>query len=356
VATGNEVQLDTVAADRLSPINLEDFPSEVLTPLQAQLPGLTLRRAFRYSDTTAIALLKASAVEPDVRVENQQTISLGEDRTVLAANAAVTITRAGIFRLSFVMPEGYDVEAISGPVLSHWTELKTDAGRVITLHLSGKTDGEQQFAISLVGRASRKTNGWAPPQLILREASKQRGTVLIVPEQGMRLQVVSRDAVTQLDPQKSGIRQKGVLAFRILQTPWKLALDIEQVDPWVQLTSLEHATINEAQVKIIANLQYQIENTGLKSLRLFIPTNAEGVRFQGDQVADFLQIPGSITHGLQAWEVKLHRRVIGSYLLRATYQFALPENARETILRGIQAADVNLQRGFVTVQAAGRLQ
>ena len=53
----------------------------------------------------------------------------------------------------------------------------------------------------------------------------------------MRLQVTTREGVTQLDPQKSGIKQKGVLAFRVLQTPWNLALDIEQVDPWVQVTS-----------------------------------------------------------------------------------------------------------------------
>ena len=43
-----------------------------------------------------IAAIKASAVEPDVRVETQDTLSLGEDRTVLAANATVDITRAGI--------------------------------------------------------------------------------------------------------------------------------------------------------------------------------------------------------------------------------------------------------------------
>src|SRR3974377_2482894 len=86
--------------------------------------------------------LKASAVEPDVRVETQDTLSLGEDRTVLAANAVVDITRAGLFRLSFFMPSGFDVESISGPALSHWTELQTEAGRVITLNLRGKTLGK----------------------------------------------------------------------------------------------------------------------------------------------------------------------------------------------------------------------
>jgi hypothetical protein len=382
IATGNEVQLDTVSAETFSPINLEDFPTNVVSVLQPQIPGLALRRAFRYAETELVGqasrlssgrlalepkpaggtpapltcFLKASAVEPDVRVETQDTLSLSEDRTVLAANANVNITRAGIFRLSFLMPGGFDVESISGSALSHWTESKTDVGRVITLHLGGKTEGQQQFAISLAGPGVKATNAWTVPQLVLREVSKQRGTLLLVPEQGMRLQVVTRDGVTQLDPQKSGIRQKGVLAFSVLQMPWSLVLDLEQVDPWIQVTSLQHATVNEALVKVAANLQYQIENTGLKAFHVFVPTNAESVRFQGDQVADFLPVAGAVTNGMQDWEVKLHRRVIGSYLLQATYQTLMPERATETVLRGLQAADVNLQRGFVTVQAGGRLQ
>jgi hypothetical protein len=356
IATGNEVQLDTVMAEGFSPINLEDFPGDIVNAFHGQVAGLTVRRAFRYSSTKATAVVKASAVEPDIRVETQDTLSLGEDRSVLAVNATVEITRAGIFRLSFVMPPGFDVETISGAALSHWTESKSDAGRVITMHLNGKTEGEQQFAIGLSGPGVKTSRSWVVPQVGLREASKQRGTLLVVPEQGMRLQVATRDGLTQLDPQKSGIRQKGVLGFRVLQTPWKLALDIEQVEPWVQVTSLQHAAVNEAQIKVVANLQYQIENTGLKALRVTLPTNAESVRFQGDQVADFLAVPGTSTNGLQTWEIKLHRRVIGSYLLQATYQTLMPDRAAQTVLRGVQATGVNLQRGFVTVESGGRLQ
>ena len=356
VATGNEVQLDDVVAEKISAINLEDFPGGVADALAAQFPGLTVRRAFRYSDSQATALLKASPVEPDVRVETQDTLSLGEDRTVLATTADVTITRAGIFKLSFVMPAGFDVESISGAAMSHWTELKTDAGRVITLNLAGKTDDQQQFIISLSGPGLKTASAWTVPQISLREANKQRGTLLVVPEQGMRLQVATRDGVTQLDPQKSGVRQKGVLAFRILETPWKLALDIEQVDPWIQVTSLQNATVNEAQVKVAANLQYQIENTGLKSFRVVIPTNALGVVFSGDQIAGYQAVDGTETNGLQAWEIKLHRRVIGQYLLQVTYQTPMADQSGETVLRGVLATEVNLQRGFATVQSSGRLQ
>jgi len=355
VATGNEVQLDGADSATLTAINLEDFPA-IAPLLNNQIPGITVRRAFRYADTSATADIKASAVAPDVRVESQDTLSLGEDRALLAVNAAVEITRAGIFRLSFALPVGMEVESIAGQALSHWTELKTEAARIITLHLKGRTEGQQQFTISLTGPGLKSAKGWNAPQLVFREATKQRGSFLVVPEQGMRLQVAARDGITQLDPQKSGITQKGVLAFRVLQTPWSLTLDVEQVDAWVQVTSLQHATLGEAQVKVTANLQYQIENTGLKTLRVSLPKDAENVRFTGDQVADFIAQPPAADGELTTWEVKLHRRVIGSYLLQATYQTPIATNSAQTVLRGLQAVDVNLQRGFVTVQSGGRLQ
>jgi hypothetical protein len=356
IATGGEVQLDSVSAPAFSPLNLEDFPGDAVAALQGEIPGLTLRRALSYSNTQAVITLKASAVQPDVRVETSDTLSLGEDRTVLADNFTANITRAGIFDLSFLLSHGFDVEAISGAALSQWTESKTTAGRVITLHLLGKTQGAQTFAITLSGPGVKSARGWQVPQVVLREAGKQQGTLLVVPEQGMRLQIAVREGYTQLDPQKSGIRQKGVLAFRALQVPAHLALGVEQVDPWVQVTGLQHAAVTESEVKISANLQYQIENTGLKSFRLLIPTNAEGVRFQGDQVGDFLPEPGAVTNAMQSWEVKLRRKVIGPYLLQVAYQTLLPGQAGETTLRGIQAADVNLQRGYVTIQSDPRLE
>jgi hypothetical protein len=356
IATGNEVQLDDARAPSLAPLNLEDFPNDILSALQANVPGLTVRRAFRYSDRNSIISLKASAVEPDVRVETQTTVSLGEDRTVVAATATVDITRAGIFHLSFVLPAGFDVESISGAALSHWTELNHETNRVVTLHLHSKTEGQQQFVITLAGAGLKATNDWSVPLVMMREASKQRGTVLLVPEQGLRLQVATVEGLTQLDPQKSGIKQKGVLGFRMLQTPCKLSLDIERVDPWIQVTSLQHATLTEALLKVDANLQYQIENTGLKAFRVLLPTNAANVRFQGEQLAEFRSVANSETNGLQTWEIKLQRRVMGQFILQVNYQTALLQGATEIVLRGLQALDVNLQRGFVTIRSAGRLQ
>src|SRR5690606_26669714 len=57
--------------------------------------------------------------------------------------------RVGLFKLSFVLPETLEVESLSGPALSQWTEVREHGARIITLHLSGRTLGDQTFAAVL---------------------------------------------------------------------------------------------------------------------------------------------------------------------------------------------------------------
>jgi hypothetical protein len=356
VATGTDVQLEHLEATPFTPVNLEDFPTSALDALTSRVPGLTLRRAFRHSDFDARLELRAAAVEPDVRVTTQETLSLGEDRVVLAVQLGVEISRAGIFRLSFTLPPGMDAESISGDALSHWTELRTEDQRIITLHLRGKTEGEQRFALTLAGPGARAATDWAPPRLIVREASKQTGQLVVVPEQGLRIGVRTREGVTQLDPLRAGIRQKGALAFRLLHAQWNLAFDLEPVAAWVQVTSLQDVAVLGGQIKVAAHFEYQIENTGIRSLRVRLPAQADSVRFSGDQVADYLPVQDAAGTRTRTWEIKLHRRVIGAYLLQASYHLPLEPDLVETTLLGAQADDVNLQRGFLTLHSAGRLQ
>jgi hypothetical protein len=193
--------------------------------------------------------------------------------------------------------------------------------------------------------------------LLLNEASKQGGQLLVVPERGMRLQITGREGVTQLDPERAGVREKGILAFRLLHESWQLTVDVEQVDAWIQVTSLQDITLTDAQIKVAGNLQYQIENTSVKSLRVSLPIAAEGVQFRGEDVADFLPAEDQSDAGSdRVWEIRLHRRIIGARLLQVTYHLPAPAREARVELGGVRALDVNLQRGFVTLRTSGRLQ
>ena len=117
-----------------------------------------MRRAFRYADVSARLALTASAVQPDVRVETQETLSLGEERSVLASQLQVHIVRAGLFQLSFVLPRDFEVESLTGQALSHWTELKSNvvvAPGAPEASMTRSTPSGPTAARTVAARASR---------------------------------------------------------------------------------------------------------------------------------------------------------------------------------------------------------
>ena len=356
LGTSSEVQLDSASVDGLAPINLEDFPEAMAQSVQGEFAGLTVRRAYRYSGRAAGLTLTASAVQPDIRITSSQRLSLGEDRSVLLVNLATRITRAGVFKLSFVLPEGLEVESITGNTLSHWTDIKNGDDTVVTLHLKGKTEGNAQFQINLAGAGLEKTESWQVPRVAIREATKENGQLFIIPEQGIRVYMKDREGVSQLDPKQAGIRDRGVLAFRLLQGDWMLSFDVERVDPWIQAVFLQDASIRQGMVKYRGVVEYQIENTSVKTLRVSLPDAANGVGFSGDQVTAFDK-GDTVEDGRAVWDVKLDRRMIGKYQLTLSYQVQVSEDAAgsKVEVQSLQAVDVNLQRGFISVRTEGRI-
>ena len=356
LGTGSEVQLDSASVDGLAPINLEDFPVVMTRSVQGEFAGLTVRRAYRYSGRAEGLTLKASAVQPDIRVTTNQRLSLGEDRSVLLVNLAAQITRAGVFKLSFTLPTGLEIESITGNALSHWTDIEDGDDTVVTLHLKGKTEGNAKFEVNLAGAGLEKTESWQVPRVAIREATKENGQLFIIPEQGIRVYMKDREGVSQLDPKQAGIRDRGVLAFRLLQGDWKLSFDVERVDPWIQAVFLQDASVRQGTVKYRGVLEYQIENTSVKTLRVALPDVAQGVGFSGDQVTDFVK-GDAVEGGRAIWEVKLDRRMIGKYRLIVSYQVPLAEDAtgQPVGVLSLQAVDVNLQRGFISVRTEGRI-
>ncbi len=354
LATGSEVQIQDVQVENLTPINLEDFARSTLAFAQSKDAAIGLRRAFRFSNPGAQLTISAAAVEPDVRVVTQETLSLAQDRTVLAINLTATITRAGVFKLSFPLPEPLEVESLTGPALSHWTELREANQRIITMHLRGKTEGRQTFALTLAGPGLTEQTLTAP-RVTLREASKQTGQLIVTPELGIRLHARTRQGVTELDPKQLNIKQPGVLAFRLLQNAWQLDFEVEKVAPWLQANLLEDITVKEGQLLVVANLEYQIENAGVNALRLDLPASAESVVFNGQHITDSVKgVAGA--NGLATWTVKLSRRVIGTYRLHVDFKLLNGSAASALQLTGIQAQGVNLQRGHLSVRSGGRLE
>lgn len=356
IGFGGDAQPEGVRPGGLAPVNAEDFDSSLVPRGRDGQPLAVVQQVWRYGREGGRVELKVATVAPEVRVVSRQLLTLDDDRLLVSADLNVAITRVGLFQLSFVLPAGLEIEALSGPSLNHWTEANENGQRIVTLHLNGRTIGDQTFALSLAGAAPRAQDAWSVPRLQLREATRQTGELIVVPGKGIRLRAIDRQNATQLDPRTVGALQPGTLAFRLLQEDWSLHLGIELLEAWVTTVALQEITVREGQTLTRIALRQRIENAAVKQLRLRLPgltdDQVRTVRATGSAVSDFVKVPGEI----DVWEIHFRRGIAGETDVQIEFQGAAArEQNRETIATPVfvGARQTTL---FVAIRGGGRLE
>jgi hypothetical protein len=274
----------------------------------------------------------------------------------MAVDLNVSITRAGLFKLSFALPEGLELEALSGQALSQWTEADEGGQRVVTMHLSGRTIGEKAFSLTLGGAAPRAQDAWPVPRVAIREAGRQTGEALLVPGKGLRLRVAEREKVTQIDPVSAGGLQPGTLAFRLLQGDWALRVGIEALEPWVTVQALEEVTVREGQTLTRIGLRCRVENAAIKQLRIRLPglgeERARTVRATGSAVSDMVRVEGSS----DLWEIRFQRGIAGDTDIQVEFQGPAVRDADHEDISPPEFPGARQAVQFVAVRGSGRLE
>jgi hypothetical protein len=355
LAFGGDAQPENIRPKNLSSVNVEDFDATLLPRSADGQPGAVVQHVWRYARETGGVDLSVSPVAPEIRATTRQLFSIDDDRLVAAIDLNVAITRVGVFKLSFAIPAGLEVEALSGPALNHWTEATEGEQRLITLHLNGRTIGEQHFNLTLAGAAPHAREAWSVPRIQLREATRQTGELLVVPGKGIRLRSVDRHNATQLDPRSVGGMQPGTLAFRLLQDDWSLHVDVESLEAWVTAQALQEVTAREGQTLTRLALRYRIENAAVKQLRLRLPGLSEDqirtVRATGPAVGDFIKIAGES----DLWEIRFQRGIAGETDVQIEFQGAAEKQDRVEIATPVLMG-ARQTTTFVAVRSGGRLE
>ncbi|MFG0290126.1 MAG: hypothetical protein ACF8CQ_18240 [Rhodopirellula sp. JB044] len=354
IAFGPDAQPEKATPTKMSAVNLGDFDSEIMWQKSD-----VLHRVFRYGADGGSVQLRVVPVQPDVRVVTQQALSLGDERIVLNVNSLVDITRAGLFQLSFPLPDGLEVETISGDALHHWSETNEDDRRQIVLHLNGKTIGKHSFAIVLSGASPSSQREWSLPRFEIAEADRQTGELVVRPTTGIRLRTVARQNVSEMDPrQATGNRKSGSagLAFRLLQQDWRLTLGIDQLDPWVTGQVLHQITLREGQTRSTLVGNFKVENASIRELQVVLPIDDEGeiktLRASGKAVSDLVRVQPNAN----VWQIQFKRRVLGKVEFRIEYERRGERDDDTELLVPVEFPEIRQLAYYYGVRAGGRLE
>lgn len=364
---GEEAQPESMELEGLTRVNPEDFGKDVSRGdergRKEKEALVAVQHAFRYGAGEAKLRVRVTEVAPELRAESWQLVSLGEDRLVITVDLVVTITRSGVFRLGLAVPEGLEVESASGGALSHWTESGKGPDRVVTLHLGGKTMGNQTFSLTFSGAAVNGNASWEVPRISLKGAARETGVLTVVPERGLQVRATGRRNASQIDPRElvsgkedaaKAAARPGALAFRLLQADWSLSLGLSKLEPWVTAKILHDTTLREGQSLTRITLGYRIENAALKALRVRIPgLDAEAaatVRASGNAVADLVPVTGE--DGI--WEIRFQRGITGETKVELEYQRRTAADAEQ--IQPVTAEQARQVTYFAAVRAGGRLE
>ena len=350
IAFGADAQPERAESETMSAVNLGDFDRSLLSDTNA-----VLHRVYRYGAEGGELALRIAPVQPEVRVTSKQVVSLGDERVVLAVNFVAEISRQGLFQLSFPLPEGFEVESLTGASLHHWSELSDADDRQIILHLNGKTIGPQTFSLTLAG-AAPGVGDWDIPRFELNEASRQTGDLVVQPTTGIRLRTEDRQNVSETDPRAMGGKSQGALAFRLLQRTWNLVLGIEKLDPWITGQVLHEITLREGQTRSALIANFHVQNASVRALPVELPISNEDeiktVRVSGGTVSDIVRTaPNSST-----WSIQFKRRVVGRVQLQIEYERRGDRPEQGETFAPAQFPDARQLSYHLAVRAGGRLE
>jgi hypothetical protein len=351
IAAGEAVLVRVDALKGLHGMNIGDFPEAMVKACREGHRPFEIKRALKYHQLPASAKVFVEKVLPELRVTEESHLDVSEERVVLSTRLGLKVDKAGIFSAWLGIPEGYDVESLSGDDVSHWDEHKV-ATNAVTVHFHQQVLGER--AINLVLTRTEKGIGTeiVVPRIRLKNAIKHHGTVTVSAERGIRLATAAKDGVSELNPRELGIELPGYLAYKLLRPAWEIRLAAELVDASIRAQSVQTVEISEGILQGKCFIQYKVEGAGAKAFRLLGPGPGTVLSIFGEDIAQSVEsdpVKGE-------WTVTLRNKIQNTYRLEVHYQLPFDLKAGTLPVKPVVALDDEGQKGYLAILSNDRLQ
>jgi hypothetical protein len=334
-------------------INVADYPS---ANRQAELSKEEpLRRAYRYDDASAVSVaFRAEAVQPEVRVQESSSFSIGDERCVLSSKLEVTIAKAGLFSLRLETPAGYEIETLTGSGVSHWDDARKTGGGV-EVYFSARLLGASTLNLVLARQQRGVDERVAVPRLAVTNALRHTGRMAVSAERGVRLTLDAQQGISVVRDE-SLRASAGAVVFDILRPAWQAELKTQVLQPVLKPELLHRVDLSEGMLQHRIYARYKIENAGVKVFRVAVPVKDATLTVSGRNIARVLPEPEAAADGTRVWAVELHGKVEDAYAFTALYQEPYDPAAGGVRIRPFGTPGAARQTAWVAVTGGGRVQ
>jgi hypothetical protein len=319
----------------------------------ANVDAEPLRRAFRYDDPDAVRIaLHVEEVQPELRVVESAAFSLGDERSVLSSSLQITVARAGVFGVQLAIPDGYEIESLSGPAVSHWDDGRR-SGRGIDLWFNRRIQDTTPVAIVLAAPMRGIPPVLAIPRITVTNARRHTGSLAISAERGIRLAVDQQTGVTV---RRDETPTPTAMIFDLLRPDWSLTLRTEVMPPVLKPDLLHRVELAEGMLSHRIHLHYRIANAGVRFFRVRVPVRDATLTVSGRQIARVRPLDETADANGRVWEIELHGKVEGTYDLVCQYQQPYDPAAGSVVIKPFALLDTARQATWLAVTCPGRVE
>ncbi len=321
-------------------------------PIEVEEP---VRRAFRYDAPEAVQLsLHAEAVQSELRVTEASALTIGDERNMLSANIEIAVAKAGVFSVRLRLPEGYDIETLTGRDVSHWDDThRTDTG--VEIFFNRRVLDTTPVSLVLAHPQRGIPESVDVPRLAIEGAVRHTGRLAISAERGVKLTVARQEGVTARRPEGEKLAP-GTLAFDLLRTDWTLTLQSQVLAPVLKSEVLHRVELAEGMLQHRVYLRYRIENAGVKLFRVRIPSADAPLAVSGRNIARVRPVDPAPGATGRVWEVELQGKVEDAYSLTCQYQEPYDAVAGTVVVEPFEVLGAARQSGYLVITGGGRVE
>ncbi|MHB8863573.1 MAG: hypothetical protein ACYC6N_14320 [Pirellulaceae bacterium] len=319
------------------------------------LRGTTWDFAYRYGAVPYELDIRVEKVLPRISVTELVEADLSAEKLVLNWQGLYTIEEAGLFQLRVDLPDGFEVRAVEGKVIGESEAAAVDSYHRIAadadtwlVNLSKKAFGKVGLSVQLERQLSDPnllsptgTASTLPiplPRATAADVEFAQGSVVvnapeslhINPAQDEGLRSISFGEAFQAIPAMlAGSKPlQPVLAYAFAKGTAQLSVTAERRRPQVTVNQLVRAEIASGVVKYNVSLFYDIKYSGVKSLRIDVPSalaaNIHNVSKSLNK-EEITPRPEDVAQGYTPWKFAAETELLGATEVQLAWEEKIEE-------------------------------
>ena len=319
----------------------------------AELPGnLKAQKwefAYRYASLPIALALNVQKIQPQINVDQLVEVSIAPEKLNVEVSAVYDIQLAGVFQLNLDIPQEFEIREIrplaskglgNVPIDTFYRDPNNENRVLVTL--GKKAIGKFGLQISL-DRELKDANllsptdvaskiGFAIPKSAVDGVEFSKGNVIVYSPESLQVNAADTKGLRNESFQNALARHASVinasgtrpiLAFSFSHTDASVELEAKRRRPQVTVEQVVVVSVQSGVVKYDARLFYEVLYSGVKSLRLDVPTSlVSELRNRSTNILKqaIEPQPDDVPEGYTAWELTSDNEFFGKHQVRYTWE------------------------------------